>query len=620
MYIPYNSRYEYHKSKYGAVKTETEVTFRIILPRDFCCTAARLVIKDDADNEAQFVNMQWDCMQGDGEEWWKAEFSSDYAALFEYYFEYDTPWGTSRIYNIGDGVGTVADSGDCWQLTVYDKDFTTPDWLKGGIIYQIFPDRFNSSGEEKKNVPADRIMRSDLDGEPYWRPDENGRVLNNDYFGGDLKGIEQKLGYLESLGVTCIYLNPIFEAQSNHRYDTSDYTKIDSVLGTREDFVDLCTEAEKHGIKIILDGVFSHTGNDSRYFNQYGRYDTLGAYQSQKSEYYSWYKFNNWPDDYSSWWGIKILPEVNEENPDFIEYITGKNGIARRWLRAGASGWRLDVADELPDEFLDAFRKAVKDENKDALILGEVWENASNKSSYGKRRRYLQGEQLDSVMNYPFADAVIDFVRSGSAELFRSRITDITESYPKEVLDVLMNHISTHDTMRAVTALAGESCNYRDRSWQCSRKMNGVQYSVGVCLLKMASVIQFTLPGVPSIYYGDEAGMQGYKDPFNRCFYPWGKENTELVEWYRKLGGIRREHGAFACGDFEIISAAMGCVAYSRRNDGEALLIIANSNAHPITYYVNDEWNNAADLIGNAKVNGTAIEVGSKSAVILKRT
>lgn len=619
MYIPYNSRYEYHKSIFGAVEAGQGLVFRIILPRDFCCSMARLVIKEESWEESWHIDMQWDCMQGDGEEWWKIDFLPKFSGLYEYHFEYDTPWGTSRIFHAGDGIGKISDSGDEWQMTVYDEDFETPDWLKGGIIYQIFPDRFNSSGEEKLNVPSDRVMRSDRDGDPCWKPDKNGRVWNNDYFGGDLKGIEQKLPYIKSLGVTCIYLNPIFEAQSNHRYDTADYTRIDSILGTEDDFRKLCSEAEKQGIKIMLDGVFSHTGNDSKYFNQYGRYNTVGAYQSKDSKYFNWYKFNEWPDDYTSWWGIKILPEVIEENSDFIEYITGKNGIARKWLRAGASGWRLDVADELPDEFLDAFRNAVKTEKADAVVLGEVWEDASNKSSYGSRRRYLQGRQLDSVMNYPFAEAIIDFVRSGSAELFNSRIMTIVENYPKKVLDVLMNHIATHDTMRAITALAGESCAYRDRQWQSEHKLSDEDYQNGVCLLKMASTIQFTLPGVPSIYYGDEAGMQGYKDPFNRRCYPWDDENKELIEWYKKLGKVRADNSVFVDGKIEFVSAAAGCVAYSRETENESVLIIANSNTHPITYYVSNEWNGAEDLLGNSFVRGTLVDVGAKSTVILKR-
>lgn len=619
MYIPYNSRLEYHKSIFGAVKTDQTVTFRIILPRDFCCHAAKLVIKKAEADEYGYINMQWDCMEGVGEEWWKVDFTAEKAALYKYHFEYDTSWGTSRIYHAGNGLAAIKGDGEDWQLTVYDKDFHTPEWLRGGIIYQIFPDRFASSGTKKQNVPSDRILRTDRDGDPYWIPTAEGKVLNNDYFGGDLNGIEQKLGYLKSLGVTCIYLNPIFEAQSNHRYDTADYEKIDSMLGTEKDFKSLCESAKKLGIRIMLDGVFSHTGDDSRYFNRYSRYDSLGAYQSKESPYYGWYKFNKWPDDYESWWGIKILPEVNEDNSDFIEYITGKNGIARKWLKLGASGWRLDVADELPDEFLDEFRKAVKEEKADGLVLGEVWEDASNKSSYGKLRRYLLGKQLDSVMNYPFAGAVIDFIRDANAELFASRVMSIVENYPKEVLDVLMNHLSTHDTMRAITALAGENCAYRDRKWQSTHSLDEREYHYGMKLLMAASAMQFALPGVPTIYYGDEAGMQGYKDPFNRRCYPWGKENGELVEWYKKLGKIRNENRVFKDGRFEILSAVAGCVAFSRKNDDEAILVISNSNPHPITYYVKSEWCDAHDLLGNGKVAANMVDIEEKSTVILKR-
>ncbi|MCI6928735.1 MAG: glycoside hydrolase family 13 protein [Ruminococcus sp.] len=601
------------------MKTDQTVTFRIILPRDFCCHAAKLLIKKAEDAQYSYINMQWDCMEGVGEEWWKVDFTAEKAALYKYHFEYDTSWGTSRIYHAGNGLAAIKGDGEDWQLTVYDKDFHTPEWLRGGIIYQIFPDRFASSGTKKQNVPSDRVLRTDRDGDPYWIPTAEGKVLNNDYFGGDLNGIEQKLGYLKSLGVTCIYLNPIFEAQSNHRYDTADYEKIDSMLGTEKDFKSLCESAKKLGIRIMLDGVFSHTGDDSRYFNRYSRYDSLGAYQSKESPYYGWYKFNKWPDDYESWWGIEILPEVNEDNSDFIEYITGKNGIARKWLKLGASGWRLDVADELPDEFLDEFRKAVKEEKADGLVLGEVWEDASNKSSYGKLRRYLLGKQLDSVMNYPFAGAVIDFIRDANAELFASRVMSIVENYPKEVLDVLMNHLSTHDTMRAITALAGENCAYRDRKWQSTHSLDEREYHYGMKLLMAASAMQFALPGVPTIYYGDEAGMQGYKDPFNRRCYPWGKENGELVKWYKKLGKIRNENRVFKDGRFEILSAVAGCVAFSRKNDDEAILVISNSNPHPITYYVKSEWCDAHDLLGNGKVAANMVDIEEKSTVILKR-
>ncbi len=616
MYIPFNSGKDYHKYPFGAVKTETEVTFRIILPRDFCCTGARLVIKKDGENEKK-IPMNWDCMQGNSEEWWKIQIPFNEAGLYFYHFEYDSGFGSSGIFsNAGGQEGVLAGSGESWQLTVYDKNFTTPDWLKGGIIYQIFPDRFCFSGEKKEGVPSDRILRTDYDSEPFWRPDENGKTLNNDYFCGDLKGIENKLSYLASLGVSCVYLNPIFEAHSNHRYDTADYKKIDPLLGTEEDFNSLCKKAEEYGIKIILDGVFSHTGSDSRYFNKEGRYDTLGAYESKNSEYYKWYKFKEWPEDYECWWGVKILPEIIEETPEFIDFISGKNGIAKKWLSLGAGGWRLDVADELPDEFLDSFRKGVKEENPDALILGEVWEDASNKSSYGKRRRYLQGQQLDSVMNYPFADAIIDFVRYGTAENFNKTILKITENYPKPVIDVLMNHIGTHDTARAITALAGESCEYKDRQWQAGRTLSAEKRKEGLMLLKEAAVLQFTLPGVPSVYYGDEAGMEGYKDPFNRGFYPWGNEDKELIEYYKALGKVRRENGSFFDGKYSTVSATLGCVAFTRGND---ILVIANSNNHSIKYYFPQEWNNCEKIFGDGYLAENYAEIAEHTALIFKK-
>ncbi|MCM1545190.1 MAG: glycoside hydrolase family 13 protein, partial [Ruminococcus sp.] len=537
-YIPYNSRNELHKSVFGAVRQNEKVTFKVVLPRNLMCSRVELVMQRDG-GETTYHDFFWLSMQGSDEEWWCLDYAPQETGLFFYHFEYNTPWGHMTIKHNGSCLGSLGGGTQQWQLTVYDSEFTTPDWLKGGIIYQIFPDRFYSSGEKKANIPSDRVLRADWGGEPEWRPTADGKVLNNDYFGGDLKGIEQKLDYLSALGVTCIYLNPIFEAQSNHRYDTSDYGKIDPVLGQRKDLKSLCEKAEKFGISVILDGVFSHTGDDSVYFNKYSRYDSVGAYQSTDSKYYNWYKFISWPNEYHSWWGIDILPEVTEDSPEFIEFITGENAIARSWLRTGVRGWRLDVADELPDLFLDEFRKAVKAEKSDALILGEVWEDASNKFSYGSRRRYLQGAQLDSVMNYPFADAIISFIRSGVVEGFTDKIITILENYPKCVIDVLMNHIGTHDTMRAITQLVGESCEYRDRQWQSEKKLTHEQYKKGVKLLKLASAIQYTLPGVPSLYYGDEAGMQGYKDPFNRVCYPWGDENRELLNWYKNLGDIR---------------------------------------------------------------------------------
>lgn len=619
MYIPYNSRNSLHKSKFGAIKQGETVTFNIVLPRAMCCTGVNLVVRNDKETRKEgFRNsFTWLRMEGADEEWWTLDYTPAQEGLYWYFFECRTSWGSTVITNSGKGIGVLGETEKEFQLTVYKDSFETPDWLKGGIIYQIFPDRFNCSGE-KKTVSSDRVLRTDWGGEPEWRPDEQGRVRNNDYFGGDLKGVEQKLEYLSSLGVSCIYLNPIFEANSNHRYDTADYGKIDPLLGKEKDLRSLCRKAEKYGISVILDGVFSHTGDDSKYFNKYGRYDSVGAYQSKESPYYKWYNFTDYPEKYHSWWGIDILPEVDETQDDFISFIAGEDGIASKWLKTGVKGWRLDVADELPDKFLDAFRAAVKRENKDALVLGEVWEDASNKCSYGARRRYLLGDQLDSVMNYPFADAVIYYVASGNVQGFTDKIMNILENYPPQVVNVLMNHIGTHDTARAITMLAGESCEYRDRLWQSQRKLTDEQYAFGVKLMKMASLIQYTLPGVPSLYYGDEAGMEGYKDPFNRVCYPWGNENRELLSWYRELGSFRRGNSVFVDGEFEPVSEADGVIAYIRKNEKQKVMVILNRNADAITYYLSPEWQSADVAFGGEKCDGGVAVDGIGYTVLIK--
>lgn len=616
-YIPYNSRNTIHKSKFGALKQGEHVVFKVILPRSIGCSGVDLVIRSDK-GESIYYPMSWLSMEGENQEWWALGYTAAEPDIYFYHFEYNTPWGKTKIMHDGSCLGSLASGERQWQLTVYSKDFDTPDWLKGGVFYQIFPDRFFNSGKKKVDVPSDRVLRNDLEGEPEWRPTAEGKVLNNDYFCGDLKGIEEKLPYLSGFGVTCLYLNPIFESQSNHRYDTSDYGKIDPLLGNEADFSSLCKKASEFGISVILDGVFSHTGDDSIYFNKYGRYGDSGAFRSKNSKYYDWYKFVNYPNEYHSWWGISILPEIKEESPSFIEFIAGENGIARKWLRLGARGWRLDVADELPDVFLDEFRKAVKAENTDALVLGEVWEDASNKYSYGERRRYFGGKQLDSVMNYPFADAIISFIRSGKVDGFSDKILTILENYPKCCIDVLMNHIGTHDTMRAITHLAGESCEYRDRQWQSEHFLSEKQYTLGVKLMKLASVIQFTLPGVPCIYYGDEAGMEGYKDPFNRKFYPWGRENQELLEHYRALGRMRKECSCLKDGDYRTVSEMLGCLAFVRENKNDEIMVIVNRNEHPIDYYLPFDWHNAKAVFGT-EMQGHKACISELSAIILKK-
>lgn len=617
-FIPFNSRDLFFKDKFGSISAGEELHLRLCMPRSFCCNKAIFLIRRD-DGAYEEREMQWAGMCGDDAEIWDIHTTVEAEGLYWYHFDYCSSYGRSSVLQCNNGIGGFSGSQFArkdWQLTVTQKNFTTPDWLKGGIIYQIFPDRFYNSGEKKKNVPTDRVMRDDWGNEPEWRPTPDGKVLNNDFFGGDLKGIQQKLPYLKSLGVNCIYLNPIFESHSNHRYDTADYSKIDPVLGTEKDFRSLCNEAKKQGIHIILDGVFSHTGDDSVYFNRKGRYDISGAYNSPESPYYKWYKFTSYPDKYQSWWGFVTLPEVIEEGEEYRNFINGKGGIVEKWLKAGADGFRLDVADELPDIFIDELRDRLKLTKPDALLMGEVWEDATTKHSYGSRRRYLLGSQFDSVMNYPFANAILDFCRNGKAEGFMETVMQIVENYPKQCLDVMMNHIGTHDTERAITKMAGESCEYRDRVWQSQHFLDDEKYAKGVKLLKCAVALQYTLPGVPSVYYGDEAGLQGYKDPFNRGCYPWGKENQELITFYRTMGEIRTENKVFEKGSFYPVSYMLGCVAYRRHDENGDIMVIVNRNEHSIKYLLPDFYHNAKTLYGDSVQNGEVFIDGCSFVIL----
>ncbi len=580
----FHSRDKRYRDPTGAVPDGREIHFRITLPRELSCSEACLVIEQEK-GETFCQGMFWCGMNGEDKEWWECHFTPDKPGLYFYHFECLTLRGRLRLSRGFGGAGIFGGT-DRWQLTVFRKDLRTPDWLSGGVMYQIFPDRFFSSKTQKQGVPSDREFHQSWEEQPKWRPDAQGRVTNLDFFGGDLRGIEEKLSYLQELGVTCIYCNPIFEAHSNHRYDTADYSKIDPLLGSEEDFISLCRKALEFGIRIVIDGVFSHTGSDSVYFNKQNRYAGPGAYQSKESPYFSWYTFSHWPQSYECWWNFDTLPNVRELEPEYDKYINGENGIVRKWLRLGASGWRLDVADELPDEFIDHLAQAAKEEFPDALVLGEVWEDASNKTAYGVRRRYLLGGQLDTVMNYPFRDAVLGFLLGESPLQFFETVEGILENYPPPCIRLLMNHIGTHDTERAITILAGEPAGQNGREWQSAHSLSPQQRALGVKRMKLASLLQFTLPGVPCIYYGDEAGAQGYKDPFNRTAFPWGREDQELLSWYRTLGALRREYRSIlAEGEFLPLAAEEDLLLYLRQSvlngKRESLLVAVNRGSSP---------------------------------------
>ena len=619
MHAFFNSRDLQYRAPFGAVAERTPVTMRVCMPRDWgCCSVTLSVLRDGL--PPLEVPCAWECMRGDSHEWWRVDFVPDAAGLYWYAFRVEVAMGSGWLIRRSDGTAAYSPDkeGMRWQLTCYEQGFTTPDWLAGGVLYQIFPDRFACSGEPKEGVPSDRVMHERWDEAPEWRPDHNGRVWNNDFFGGDLKGIEQKLDYLQSLGVTCIYLNPIFESHSNHRYDTADYTRIDPLLGDEADLTALTAAARERGIRVMLDGVFSHTGSDSIYFNRERRYTGDGAYNSPHSPYSDWYNFRRWPNEYGSWWGFDTLPEVDELSPAFMQYVNGEGGIVEHWLKAGASGWRLDVADELPDGFLDALRDRVKATDPDALVLGEVWEDASNKESYGHRRRYLLGKQLDSVMNYPFRDAIFAFLLGGSGEGFAHGVWSVVENYPPQTLRLLMNHIGTHDTERALTVLGGEPSCGRGRGWQAERHLSEEERAIGLRRLRLASLLQFALPGVPCIYYGDEAGLEGYRDPFNRGTYPWGHEDESLIDWYRTLGACRCATPALAEGRFFSVPAEEGVACFIRRQGDSALLCAVNRGYGESRVTLPPDFIGAEICVGDGYVEGQDLILPPLSGVWMR--
>ena len=576
----YNSWDSAYKSHFGAIARNQSCQFTIRLPEETPLDFSPVLVVFRTGFKERFLPMNVKEHEN-GYVTYTTDLIPKYSGVHYYYFSY-TSNGVRHYIKRGDACHGTLDQGEMFQLTVYSEDYQTPQFLKGGVMYQIFPDRFYSSGKMHDNVPSDRVMREwgEL---PYYKPDQNGHVWNNDYFGGDLDGIRSKLDYLKDLGVTCIYLNPIFESHENHRYNTANYRKVDPLLGTNEEFEVLCREAAKYGIGIVLDGVFSHTGSDSRYFNREGRYGDGGAYRDPNSPYRSWYDFDpKYKGGYRSWWGFETLPEVNEENPSYVEFITGEGGVIDTWLRRGAAGFRLDVADELPDDFIEKIRAAVKRVSPEKFLLGEVWEDATTKYGFGQRRTYLLGKGLDSVMNYPFKNAVLDFVKGKPAEQAMGEILSICEHYPAPAMDTALNFLSTHDTERALTVIADEPANGRGREWQSGRCVTGEAYEEGMLRLRMAYAIIYTLPGVPCLYYGDEIGMQGYRDPFNRAFFCWDSHEERLRPVLAQLAQLRHSCEAFRTGELRVLRAEDGILHYQRIGKTETAEIIVNRSEHII--------------------------------------
>ena len=593
----FDSRSESCKKPYGAVPCGTAVSYTVRpLRREGW---SRCVLVTQREFSGQTAELELPCTGQDGD---RNRFSGIFSAPAEpelvwYWFRLFREDGSSILldrsgYHGGENVQS-------WQLTVYEES-STPAWFGCGVVYQIFPDRFcRLELPDPAGMVGSRTIHENWSNLPDWRPDAQGEVRNCDFFGGSLQGILSKLDDLADFGITVLYLNPVFESASNHRYNTADYRAIDPMLGTEDDFHHLCQEAKRRGIRVILDGVFNHTGSQSRYFNADGFYSDTGAAQSPDSPYYHWYSFHPWPADYDAWWGIRTLPAVREDAPDYRDFIIrGQDSVVRHWLRAGASGWRLDVADELPDDFIGEIRTAMEETAPDSFLLGEVWEDATTKIAYSMRRRYLLGQELHGVMNYPFRTALIAYLLGGDADEFRETLESLRENYPPHAFYSLMNFLSTHDTPRILTVLGADHVP-GSKEERAVFRLSPARRQLGLKRLRLAALVLFTFPGAPTVYYGDEAGMEGWEDPFNRAGYPWGQEDSELKSFFSKLAHLRREQPALQTGQLHWRWTAGSLLVFARELDGQLLTTVVNAADTPQTLTLPWFGDTARDLLSS---------------------
>ena len=575
MRILYDSKAAQYKTPFGTLRTGENCVLHIAVPLSSGATGVRLVLEncDGAPvGDYPFAPEK----QEEDYVLYRCELSLAERGLYYYWFYVTKSEGGFRLFKQGDG--TNMEAGEKWQLSVIPADFTVPEYARGAVMYQIMPDRFCKRGEcDLTDKLRPFTIHQSWEDTPEYRPDENGTVWNKDFFGGNFNGIREKLPYLQQLGVGMLYLNPVFMAYSNHRYDTADYKRPDPMLGTEQDFRDLCDEAHRRGIRVILDGVFSHTGSNSVYFDAEGVFGG-GAVSDPDSPYRKWYRFSHYPDQYEAWWGIRTLPCVEELEESYLNYIIDdEDSVVAHWMALGADGFRLDVVDELPDEFVLRLKRRIRKINPEALLLGEVWEDASNKRAYSVSRRYFVDAELDSVMNYPWRTAIMNYVMgTDDGQAFGEAVMTIAENYPPQVLACVMNHLGTHDTPRILTLL-GDSF-YGPKEEKAERFLTPEARALAVLRLKRAAFLQFTLPGMPSIYYGDEAGMEGFEDPFCRRCFPWGAEDKDLQAYYAALCRMKNTLAVLKNGNVRMTEAGGGRIAFTRSDGNTTAKIYVNQS------------------------------------------
>lgn len=427
----------------------------------------------------------------------------------------------------------------------------TTNWVKDAIFYQIFPDRFARSGRAENNL----IL------EPWANP-----PTSHGFKGGDLWGIIQRLDYLQDLGVTAVYLNPVFQSAANHRYTAHDYYQVDPLLGGNSALRQLLDEAHRRGVRVVLDGVFNHCGRGLHQFQHI-------VENGSASPYLDWFTIRGFPlyaydeqqpPNYACWWNLRALPKFNIQNPAVREFLLG---VAQHWIDFGADGWRLDVPQEIDDlTFWREFRRRVKAANPEAYLVGEIWRVAPE---------WLQGDRFDALMNYPFATASMKFfidedvdpelVRGMgyaqgprlSASQFAAAIDQLLKVYDTETIQVSLNLLDSHDTPRFLTLARGDQS-----------------------ALRLATLFQMTYPGAPCIYYGDEIGMEGRRDPDCRRAFPWDERlwDESLRRYIRRCIALRQSHPALRRGEYATLYAGDGVYAFGRQLGNDFVIAAFNNS------------------------------------------
>ena len=516
------------------------------------------------------------------------------SAIYHYYFTFEANGRFQYYKQINLTGDTSLSKEECWKMSV---GFNVPEWAKGAVMYHIFVDRYRRGKDTVKKIMPRRNLYRNWFEEPTIGPDENGE-WNIDFYGGDIKGIDETLNYIKSLGVNIIYLSPVVTSQSNHRYDTADYENVDPYAGTNEMLNEMCNKAHRKGMKVILDAVFNHTGNDSKYYNQYGTFENVGAYQSEESPYYKFYK-RMWvqgKQHFMHWWGMLNLPVCDGNSKEWRDYILGKGGIIDQWFTWGIDGLRLDVADELTDEFIEGIAIAVKRNKKDGFILGEVWKNPMRMN-----RAYISsGKGMHSVMNYLLIDALIRYYKYCDVWKLENILKEILTEYPTETIQTLMNFTSTHDISRAIEIFGSNAFHqYSEWAWNLqndslgwikNHRMSTEEYKYGKKVYKSYLAALTFLPGILSVFYGDEVGVQGIGNLANRAPYPWRHRDKDLLKFFRKIGKTRKQQQFLKTAEIKIVKIDHEKFIFERYDNSNKILVIVSRTHHPIEVNISEEY------------------------------